>query len=196
MSVGCSDADSELEEAEASSDAEAVMTENSNADVGFGMSAHEAETEDAEECVGSHRLPCKKTLIEWAKSKFPQWLAQSERSSEPSRAWTWEKTKSKFSAKQVEAWFQFKDKKYHETLATIDHDPATRQFFGCTAMFHKDPAFISIFKKPLAKAVRKKGEKLKRYNKEFMFSPNSSNNAYPSSGHHQPQPKITQQLPQ
>jgi hypothetical protein len=161
-----------------------------------GLSVHKTEAEDAEKSVGSHSLPCKKTLTAWAKSKFQQWLAQSESSSEPSGTWTWEHKKSRFSAQQVIAWFKFKDKKYHETLATIDHDPATRQFFGCTAMFHKDPAFISIFKKPLAKAVRKKGEKLKRYNKEFMFSPNSSNNAYPSSGHHQQQPKITQQLPQ
>jgi hypothetical protein len=167
------------------------QTDNSNAET--GLSVHETETGNAEELVGSHRLPCKKTLTAWAKSKFQQWLAQSERSEAPSETWTWEHKKSRFSSEQIKAWFEFKDKKYREAN---DSDSETfhsnRQFFGCTNMFHKDPAFISIFRMPLAKAVMKmktgETQKLKRYNDEVMFLPNSYflcfQVAYPSAGHH------------
>jgi hypothetical protein len=159
-----------------------------------GMSVHKTEAEDAEKSVGSHSLPCKKTLTAWAKSKFQQWLAQSESSSEPSGTWTWEHKKSRFSAQQVIAWFKFKDKKYLEStepserLGNHDSTAIDRQLFGCSKMFHQDPEFISIFRKPLAKVARKTGEKLKRYDNQCMFLPNSSDKivAYPSSGHHQP----------
>jgi hypothetical protein len=166
----------------------------------------EIESEN-EAAIGSkqHHLPCKKTLTSWAKSKFQLWLAHREGSSqlEPSGTFTWLHKKSRFTAEQVIAWFEFKDKKYIE--AAIDRDPETfddRQFFACSTMFHKDPAFLSIFRKPLAKVVRKTGEKRKRYSNEFMFLPNSSDNivAYPSSGLHQPrqesQPKLSQRPPQ
>jgi hypothetical protein len=159
--------------------AERAEMTNSNAET------DENESEGAEELVGFHRLPCKKTLTAWANSKFQGWLARLERSSESSEKWTWEHKKSRFSAEQILAWFEFKDKKYHEANDSgSDAFNSDRQSFGCNTMFHKDPAFISIFRKPLAKVVmkRKTGEtmKLKRYSNEsmFMFLLNSSDILY------------------
>ena len=183
--------------------AESIESESDNSVSASENAAVETESENS-------RLPCKKTLTLWAKSKFQLWLDQKDGSSQSEPLWAHKK--SKFTAEQVISWFEFKDKKYWEAAdiaeeASIDGVSETlvdRQFFGCTAMFHKDPAFISIFsfKKPLATVVGKTGEKRKRYSNEFMFLPNSSDNivAYPSSGLHQPrqesQPILSQRLPQ
>ena len=180
--------------------AESIESESDNS-----VSASENEAVETES--ENRRLPCKKTLTLWAKSKFQLWLDQQDGSSQSEPSGTlWAHKKSKFTAKQVISWFEFKDKKYWEAAdiaekASIDGVSETlidRQFFGCTAMFHKDPAFISIFKKPLAKVVGKTGEKRKRYSNEFMFLPNSSDNlvAYSSSGLHQPRQSLSHRLQQ
>ena len=140
--------------------AESIESESDNS-----VSASENEAVETES--ENRRLPCKKTLTLWAKSKFQLWLDQQDGSSQSEPSGTlWAHKKSKFTAEQVISWFEFKDKKYWEAAdiaekASIDGVSETlidRQFFGCTAMFHKDPAFISIFKKPLAKVVGKTGE--------------------------------------
>lgn len=127
--------------------------------------AVEIESEN-EAAIGSkqHHLPCKKTLTSWAKSKFQLWLAHREGSSqlEPSGTFTWLHKKSRFTAEQVIAWFEFKDKKYKESRMVSGADsnleePSTyRQFFGCTGRYHSDPDFINIFRKPLAGVTGKK----------------------------------------
>jgi hypothetical protein len=108
------------------------------------------------------KLPCSKTLRAWATSRFEQWLR--------SDSLEWQQQKTRFSSQQIVAWFAFKDKKFQETVKSLQATGAEstidRTLFGCCKKYHRDTEFISIFKTPNVKRTVKKN---KRYINELRL---------------------------
>ena len=111
------------------------------------------------------KLPCSKTLRAWATSRFEQWLR--------SDSLEWQQQKTRFSSQQIVAWFAFKDKKFEETVKSLQATGAEstidRTLFGCCKKYHRDTEFISIFKTPNVKRTVKKNKRYISTNCDLFF---------------------------